>query len=127
MATDIQEIPLDIVDNAPEIEDSVPNITGSEEVAEVVPEERPKPKAKPKGRPKGAPNKGPSKPRVKRATIQEEPASPPYEPSSPRSYRISDVEAMRPADVAVEMLRLLQKQTQSRQQRKKDLYASWFT
>ena len=129
---DIQEIPLDIPDNAediltiPEIVKDIPPI---EDVEEELEEVKLKPKAK--GRPKGSPNKGPPKPRAKKAQIQEAPvedASEPYEayePSSPtRNLRIPTDPSTN--DVAAAMLKLLQDQSYSRQTRKQRLYSSWF-
>ena len=126
----IQEIPLDIPDNAediltiPEIVKDIPSI---EDVEEELEEVKPiKPKAK--GRPKGSPNKGPPKPRAKKAQIQEAPveeAPEAYEPSSPtRNLRIPTDPSTN--DVAAAMLKLLQDQSYSRQTRKQRLYSSWF-
>jgi len=123
VALDIQEIPQDIV--------SQEEIASPASEVEAVLEEQPatRPKARPKGRPKGAANKGPGKPRAKKVTIQEESlettlAPPVYEPSSPR--RNKQIPEFGVNDVAVEMLRLLSNQQQARQQRKRDLYKSWF-
>ncbi len=81
--------------------------------------------AKAKGRPTGAKNKQPSKPRVKKVSIQEPiEVDPPYEPSSPR--RNLPIPEYGASDVAVEMLRLLSVQQQAKQDRKRQLYASWF-
>ena len=125
--TEIQEVPLDIPESTPDIPDIESEIAPPE--IEAVSEELSpsKPKAKPKGRPKRSPNKGPAKPRAKK--VQEEPlettlAPPAYEPSSPR--RNLQIPEFGVNDVAVEMLRLLSNQTQARQQRKRDLYKSWF-
>ena len=122
---DIQEIPLDIPENQPDIEESLPDIP--EEIVQPVAdiEEIPK-KAKAKGRPAGAKNKQPSKPRPKRVVIQEPVVddSPQYEPSSPR--RNLPIPEYGVNDVAVEMLRLLSIQQQAKQDRKRQLYASWF-
>ena len=127
--TEIQEVPLDIPESQPDIVESQ-----AEEQLKTVwtrEEELPpsKPKAKPKGRPKGSPNKVPSRPRAKKVAIQEESlettlAPPVYEPSSPR--RNLQIPEFGVNDVAVEMLRLLSNQQQARQQRKRDLYKSWF-
>ncbi len=123
--TDIQEIPLDIPENQPDIEESLPDIPV--EIVQLVAdiEETPK-KAKAKGRPAGAKNKQPSKPRAKRVVIQEPVAddSPSYEPSSPR--RNLPIPEIGVNDVAVEMLRLLSNQQQAKQERKRQLYQSWF-
>ncbi len=122
---DIEEILLDIPENQPDIGESQPDIP--EEILQPVAdiEETPK-KAKAKGRPIGARNKQPSKPRAKRVVIQEPVAddSPQYEPSSPRrNFPIPEFAA---GDVAVEMLRLLSNQQRAKQERKRQLYASWF-
>ena len=129
MPEEIQEVPLDIPEIPPDIESEIapPEIeTVSSREEELPPS---KPKAKPKGRPKGSPNKVPSKPRAKKVAIQEESletalAPPVYEPSSPR--RNLQIPEFGINDVAVEMLRLLSNQQQVRQQRKRDLYKSWF-
>ena len=123
--TEIQEVPLDIPEKLPDIQETQPYIEPAAPPAEEEIEERPKPKAKPKGRPKGSLNKGPSKPR-KKVTVQEEDedAPPAYEPSSPR--RNLKIPEFGVNDVAVEMLRLLSNQQQARQQRKRELYQSWF-
>ena len=122
---DIQEIPLDIPENQPDIEESLPDIPVEivQPVADI--EEIPK-KAKAKGRPTGAKNKQPSKPRAKRVIIQEPVVddSPQYEPSSPR--RNLPIPEYGVNDVAVEMLRLLSNQQQAKQERKRQLYQSWF-
>ena len=122
---DIQEIPLDIPENQPDIEESLPDIPVEivQSVADI--EETPK-KAKAKGRPTGARNKQPSKPRAKRVIIQEPVVddSPQYEPSSPR--RNLPIPEFGVNDVAVEMLRLLSNQQQAKQERKRQLYQSWF-
>ncbi len=120
---DIQEIPLDIPENRPDIEESLPDIQIESAHADI--EEIPK-KAKAKGRPTGAKNKQPSKPRAKRVIIQEPVAddSPQYEPSSPR--RNLPIPEFGVNDVAVEMLRLLSNQQQAKQERKRQLYQSWF-
>lgn len=95
-------------------------------------EEPPVRKAKAKGRPKGALNKAPSKPRAKKkappireVAAQEEEDDPiefgeEYVPSSPRRRRIGD------GDLSTEMFRLLRLQQNSRIDRKRQLYASWF-
>ena len=122
---DIQEIPLDIPENQPDIEESLPDIPVEivQPVTDI--EETPK-KAKAKGRPTGARNKQPSKPRAKRVIIQEPVVddSPQYEPSSPR--RNLPIPEFGVNDVAVEMLRLLSNQQQAKQERKRQLYQSWF-
>ncbi len=122
---DIQEIVLDSQDNQPETVEVLEDIPAEiiQPAADI--EEVPK-KAKAKGRPTGAKNKQPSKPRVKKVTIQEPIAddSPQYEPSSPR--RNLPLPEYGASDVAVEMLRLLSIQQQAKQDRKRQLYASWF-
>ena len=122
---DIEEIVLDIPENQPDIEESLPDIPVEivQPVADI--EEIPK-KAKAKGRPTGAKNKQPSKPRAKRVIIQEPVVddSPQYEPSSPR--RNLPIPEFGVNDVAVEMLRLLSNQQQAKQERKRQLYHSWF-
>ena len=122
---DLEEIVLDIPENQPDIEESLPDIPVEivQPVADI--EEIPK-KAKAKGRPTGAKNKQPSKPRAKRVIIQEPVAddSPQYEPSSPR--RNLPIPEFGVNDVAVEMLRLLSNQQQAKQERKRQLYNSWF-
>ena len=122
---DIEEIVLDSQDNQPDIEEILEDIP--EEIVQPVAdiEEIPK-KAKAKGRPTGARNKQPSKPRAKRVIIQEPVVddSPQYEPSSPR--RNLPIPEFGVNDVAVEMLRLLSNQQQVKQERKRQLYASWF-
>ena len=124
---DIQEIPLDIPDSQPDILDNQTNIPEFQpDIPEIV-EETPVPKkAKAKGRPTGARNKQPSKPRAKRVIIQEPVVddSPQYEPSSPR--RNLPIPEFGVNDVAVEMLRLLSNQQQAKQERKRQLYQSWF-
>ena len=122
--TEIQEVPLDIPEKLPDIQETQQYIEPAAPPAEEEIEERPKPKAKPKGRPKGSLNKGPSKPR-KDVTVQEDEDAPPtYEPSSPR--RNLEIPEFGVNDVAVEMLRQLSNQQQARQQRKRELYQSWF-
>ena len=122
---DIEEIVLDIPENQPDIGEILEDIP----VEIVLPvadiEEVPK-KAKAKGRPTGAKNKQPSKPRAKRVIIQEPVVddSPQYEPSSPR--RNLPIPEYGVNDVAVEMLRLLSNQQQAKQERKRQLYQSWF-
>ncbi len=120
---DIEEIVLD--NPEPDIEESLPDIPVEivQPVADI--EETPK-KAKAKGRPTGARNKQPSKPRAKRVIIQEPVVddSPQYEPSSPR--RNLPIPEFGVNDVAVEMLRLLSNQQQAKQERKRQLYQSWF-
>ncbi len=118
---DIEEIVLD--NPEPDIEESLPDIQIESAHADI--EEIPK-KAKAKGRPTGAKNKQPSKPRAKRVIIQEPVVdeSPQYEPSSPR--RNLPIPEFGVNDVAVEMLRLLSNQQQAKQERKRQLYASWF-
>ncbi len=122
----IEEIFLDSQDNQPETVEVLEDIP--EEIPEpaAVIEELPK-KAKAKGRPAGAKNKQPAKPRVKKVTIQEPIAvdPPPYEPTSPR--RNLPIPEYGASDVAVEMLRLLAVQQQAKRDRKRQLYASWFS
>ncbi len=122
---DLEEIVLDIPENQPDIEESLPDIPVEivQPAADI--EEIPK-KAKAKGRPTGAKNKQPSKPRAKRVIVQEPVVdeSPQYEPSSPR--RNLPIPEFGANDVAVEMLRLLSNQQQAKQERKRQLYASWF-
>ncbi len=119
MSESIQEIPLDITE---EIED-IANIAETKSEEEPVIQEVIKPKAK--GRPKGAINKGPSKPRTKKARIEEAPVEEAYEPSSPkRNLKLPTDPSS--SDIAGAMLKLLQDQTYSRQNRKQQLYNSWF-
>ncbi len=122
---DIEEIVLDRQEIEPNIGETLADIP--EEILQPAAdiEETPK-KAKAKGRPIGARNKQPSKPRAKRVVIQEPVAddSPQYEPSSPR--RNLPIPEFGVNDVAVEMLRLLSNQQQAKQERKRQLYASWF-
>ncbi len=129
MPGEIQEAPLDIPGYPSDIESEIapPEIETVLSREEELPPS--KPKAKTKGRPKGSPNKVPSKPRAKKVEIQEESletalAPPVYEPSSPR--RNLQIPEFGVNDVAVEVLRLLSNQQQARQQRKRDLYKSWF-
>ena len=126
---DITEIPLDIPevteDIAEIVEDSQTNIPdiASEIPSPVEPE---KPKAKAKGRPKGAANKGPSKPRVKKVQVSEvEVEESAYEPSSPRRNLKIPTDPTS-SEVAAAMLKMLQDQSFSRQNRKQRLYNSWF-
>ena len=128
--SEFQEVTLDIHEIQQDIASHAEIASPASEV-EAVLEEQPasRPKARPKGRPRGAVNKGPSKPRAKKVTVQEEPletilATPAYEPSSPR--RNLQIPEFGVNDVAIEMLRLLSNQQQARQQRKRDLYKSWF-
>ena len=126
---DIQEIPLDIEDiplDITEVVEDTPDI--QEDIAEIpsqVEPEKPKPKAK--GRPKGAANKGPSKPRVKKTQIQEVEIAEPraYEPSSPKRNLKLPIDPTS-SEVAAAMLKMLQDQSFSRQNRKQRLYNSWF-
>ena len=122
---DIEEIVLDNQEIEPDIGESQADIPEEylQPVADI--EETPK-KAKAKGRPTGARNKQPSKPRAKRVIIQEPVVddSPQYEPSSPR--RNLPIPEFGVNDVAVEMLRLLSNQQQAKQERKRQLYQSWF-
>jgi hypothetical protein len=125
---DITEIPLDI----PEVAEDIPDI--QEDIPDTLPNialqitepEKPKPKAKPKGRPKGAANKGPSKPRVKKVQVSEvEVEESAYEPSSPRRNLKIPTDPTS-SEVAAAMLKMLQDQSFSRQNRKQRLYNSWF-
>ena len=122
---DIEEIVLDSQENQPDIGEILEDIPVEivQPVADI--EEIPK-KAKAKGRPAGAKNKQPSKPRAKRVIVQEPVVdeSLQYEPSSPR--RNLPIPEYGASDVAVEMLRLLSNQQQAKQERKRQLYASWF-
>ena len=122
---DLEEIVLDIPENQPDIGEILEDIP--EEIMQPAAdiEEIPK-KAKAKGRPTGAKNKQPSKPRAKRVIVQEPVVdeSPQYEPSSPR--RNLPIPEFGVNDVAVEMLRLLSNQQQAKQERKRQLYQSWF-
>ena len=127
--TDIQEIPLDIEETLADIaditEDSHQIVEENAEIPSQVEPEKPKPKAK--GRPKGAANKQPSKPRAKKVQIQEVEIAEPraYEPSSPkRNLKLPTDPST--SDVAAAMLKLLQDQSYSRQNRKQRLYNSWF-
>ncbi len=120
---DIEEIVLDNPENQPDIEESLPDIPVEIVHADI--EEIPVPKkAKAKGRPAGAKNKAGSKPSTKNVVIQEPIDSPQYEPSSPR--RNLPMPEYGVNDVAVEMLRLLSDQQNAKQERKRQLYASWF-
>ena len=121
---DIEEIVLDNQEIEPDIGESQADIPEEylQPVADI--EETPK-KAKAKGRPTGARNKQPSKPRAKRVIIQEPVVDDSqYEPSSPR--RNLPIPEFGVNDVAVEMLRLLSNQQQAKQERKRQLYQSWF-
>ena len=113
---DIEEVVLD----NPEIEESLPDIPVESVPAEEIPAPK---KAKAKGRPAGAKNKEP-KPRAKKVVFQEPVDPPQYEPSSPR--RNLPIPQYGVNDVAVEMLRLLSDQQNAKQERKRQLYASWF-
>ena len=130
---DIQEIPLDIEETLADIADITEDSHQIvEDIAEIPEPSQPKAKAKAKGRPKGAPNKGPSKPRAKKVQVKEEEIeeSAPshrleYEPSSPkRNLKLPTDPST--SDVAAAMLKLLQDQSYSRQNRKQRLYNSWF-
>ena len=126
---DIQEIPLDIEETLADItditEDSHQIVEDIAEIPSQVEPEKPKPKAK--GRPKGAANEGPSKPRVKKTQIQEVEIAEPraYEPSSPRRNLKIPADPTS-SEVAAAMLKMLQDQSFSRQNRKQRLYNSWF-
>ena len=125
MSESIQEIPLDIAEEAQDIAEDIAEIQTEEPI--VVEEVKPVLKPKAKGRPKGAVNKGPSKPRAKKTQIQEAPveeAYSEYEPSSPkRNLKLPTDPST--SDVAAAMLKLLQDQSYSRQSRKQRLYNSW--
>ena len=116
---DIEEVVLD----NPEIEESLPDIPLESIPAEEIPAPK---KARAKGRPAGAKNKESSKPRTKKVIFQEPIDTPQYEyePSSPR--RNLPIPEYGVNDVAVEMLRLLSDQQNAKQERKRQLYASWF-
>ena len=123
---DITEIPLDI----PEVAEDIRDI--QEDIPDTLPNialqitEPEKPKAKPKGRPKGAANKGPSKPRVNKVQVSEvEVEESAYEPSSPRRNLKIPTDPTS-SEVAAAMLKMLQDQSFSRQNRKQRLYNSWF-
>ena len=126
----IQEIPLDIPEVAEDIadttEDSQQIVEDNAEIPSPVEPEKPKPKAKPKGRPKGARNKQPSKPRAKKVQVREvEVEESAYEPSSPkRNLKLPTDPST--SEVAAAMLKMLQDQSFSRQNRKQRLYNSWF-
>ena len=113
---DIEEVVLD----NPEIEESLPDIPLESVPAEEIPAPK---KARAKGRPAGAKNKE-IKPRTKKVIFQEPIEPPQYEPSSPR--RNLPIPEYGVNDVAVEMLRLLSDQQHAKQERKRQLYASWF-
>ncbi len=125
---DIEEILLDTPENQSDIGEAQADIPGEilQPFADV--EETPAPKkAKAKGRPTGAKNKQPSQPRAKKKVIIQEPVaddSPRYEPSSPR--RNLPIPEYGANDVAVEMLRLLSNHQHAKQERKRQLYRSWF-
>jgi hypothetical protein len=125
---DIQEIPLDIEETLADITDITEDSHQIVEDIAEIPEVKPvKPKAK--GRPKGAPNKGPPKPRAKKVQVREEEieesAPMEYEPSSPkRNLKLPTDPST--SDVAAAMLKMLQDQSFSRQNRKQRLYNSWF-
>ena len=128
---DITEIPLDI----PEVPEDIADITEDshqiiENIAEIPSQVEPeKPKPRPKGRPRGASNKQPSKPRAKKVQVREEEieesAPMEYEPSSPRRNLKIPADPTS-SEVAAVMLKLLQDQSYSRQNRKQQLYNSWF-
>ena len=113
---DIEEV---VLDNA-EIEESLPDIPLESVPAEEIPAPK---KARAKGRPAGAKNKE-TKARTKKVIFQEPIEPPQYEPSSPR--RNLPIPEYGVNDVAVEMLRLLSDQQNAKQERKRQLYASWF-
>ena len=126
----IQEIPLDIPEVADDIADTTEDnqqiVEDNAEIPSPVEPEKPKPKAKPKGRPKGAQNKQPSKPRAKKVQVREvEVEESAYEPSSPkRNLKLPTDPST--SEVAAAMLKMLQDQSFSRQNRKQRLYNSWF-
>ena len=126
---DIQEIPLDIEETLADItditEDSHQIVEDITEIPEPSQPEKPKPRAK--GRPKGAANKQPSKPRAKKVQIQEVEIAEPraYEPSSPKRNLKLPTDPTS-SEVAAAMLKMLQDQSFSRQNRKQRLYNSWF-
>ena len=126
---DIQEIPLGteetLADIADITEDSHQIVEDIAEIPSQVEPEKPKPKAK--GRPKGAANKQPSKPRAKKVQIQEVEIAEPraYEPSSPKRNLKLPTDPTS-SEVAAAMLKMLQDQSFSRQNRKQRLYNSWF-
>ncbi len=123
MSESIQEIPIDIAEEVQE--EDIPRVEEEPVILDPVEEVKPFIKAKAKGRPKGALNKGPSKPRTKKARIQEAPVEEAYEPSSPkRNLKLPTDPSS--SDIAGAMLKLLQDQTYSRQNRKQQLYNSWF-
>jgi hypothetical protein len=116
ISTDMPEIAPDNAEIAPDNAEIVLDIADIEELP-------PKPKAKARGRPKGAANKGPSKPRAKKVqAVVEAPVA--YEPSSPKR-NLSIPSYDRTDELATQMLQLLASQAQGRQQKKRDLYASW--
>ena len=129
--TDILEIPLDIEETLADIaditEDSHQIIENIAEIPSQVEPEKPKPR--PKGRPRGASNKQPSKPRAKKVQVIEEEieesAPMEYEPSSPKRNLKLPTDPTS-SEVAAVMLKLLQDQSYSRQNRKQQLYNSWF-
>ncbi len=129
---DIEEIVLDNQEIEPNIGETLSDIPEEilQPVADVEETPAPKAKARAKGRPAGAKNKAPSKPRAKKVVIQEPVAADDasgyhgYEPSSPR--RNLPIPQFGVNDVAVEMLRLLSNQQQAKQERKRQLYQSWF-
>ena len=127
--TDILEIPLDIEETLADIaditEDSHQIVEDIAEIPSQAEPEKPKPRAK--GRPKGAANKQPSKPRAKKVQIQEVEIAEPraYEPSSPKRNLKLPTDPTS-SEVAAAMLKMLQDQSFSRQNRKQRLYNSWF-
>jgi len=131
---DIQEIPLDIQNSLEDIQNirediqtNIPDIA-PEGPSQVEPEETKPVKPKAKGRPKGAANKGPSKPRAKKQVkeVEVEESTPmEYQPSSPkRNLKLPTDPST--SEVAAAMLKMLQDQSFSRQNRKQRLYNSWF-
>jgi hypothetical protein len=123
IAPDNAEIAPDNAESASDNAEIVPDIVELPDIEEL-PELPPKPKAKARGRPKGAANKGPSKPRAKKVQAPPVVEAPVYEPSSPKR-NLSIPSYDRTDELASQMLRLLASQAQGRQQKKRELYASW--
>ena len=108
---EVPEIPLDIQNNAEEIQDNDVDIVEIPVLPDI--EEAPKPKAR--GRPKGSANKGPSKPRAKKAVavaVAVAPVEAVYEPSSPK--RNLSIPYDGTDELASRMLKLLAGQAQDR-------------
>ena len=128
--SDIQEIPLDIEETLADIADITEDSHQIvEDITEIPEPSQPKAKAQPKGRPKGAPNKQPSKQRAQKVQVREEEieesAPMEYEPSSPKRNLKLPTDPTS-SEVAAAMLKMLQDQSFSRQNRKQRLYNSWF-